>query len=477
MSLVIQTENLPVAVIFPAMLLALPLRREVRSYRQLPLMLYQFGTKFRDEIRPRFGVMRAREFYMKDAYSFHTDEKDLEKYYIEARDAYKKICDRCGFKYRAVEASSGLIGGSFSHEFMVLADTGEEEIVWCDCGYGANINKAECKKEETKSSEKPEKLNEVQTPGKLSVKDVSEFLKADAKKFIKSMIYEVDGKPVMVLVRGDYDINETKVMSALDAQDIRLASAELVKSVSGAETGFAGPVNLKKKIKIIADLSVENLVNAVSGANKTDCHFMNINIGRDFTPDLIADLRLVKRGDKCLCCGKEFEFSRGIEVGHIFKLGLKYSKAMKATYLDDKGKENLMVMGCYGIGVSRIVAATIEQSNDENGIIWPVQIAPYKVVIVAVNWADEQTRKVAEDLYAKLNSAGIETLLDDRDERAGIKFKDADLIGIPYRITVGERNLKENKVEFKSRTQKNADAKLVPLENIVAEVKNLLKIN
>ena len=450
-------------------------RREVRSYRQLPLMLYQFGTKFRDEIRPRFGVMRAREFYMKDAYSFHADEKDLEKYYIEVRDAYKKICDRCGFKYRAVEASSGLIGGSFSHEFMVLAETGEEEIVWCSCGYGANINKAECKKEEVKTSEKPEALKEVHTPGKMSVKDVSEFLKADAKKFIKSLIYEADSQPVMVLVRGDYDINETKVMSVLEAQEIRLAGAELVKEVSGAETGFAGPVNLKKKIKIIADLSVEGLVNAVSGANKTDHHFTNINIGRDFTPDLVADLRLVRRGDKCLSCGKEFEFSRGIEVGHIFKLGLKYSKAMNATYLDEKGKDNLMVMGCYGIGVSRILAATIEQSNDENGIIWPVQIAPYKVVVVGVNWADEQTRKVAEDLYAKLNSEGIETLLDDRDERAGIKFKDADLIGIPYRITVGERNLKENKVEFKARTQKNTEAKLIPVENIIAEVKSLLK--
>ncbi len=451
-------------------------RREVRSYRQLPLMLYQFGTKFRDEIRPRFGVMRAREFYMKDAYSFHADEKDLERYYQEAFSAYKKICDRCGFKYRPVEATSGLIGGSFSHEFMVLADTGEEEIVWCTCGYGANIDKAECKREEVKPKEKLENLKEAHTPGKKSVEEVSEFLKLEPEKFIKSLVYEIDGKPVLVLIRGDYDVNEAKVMMALEATELKLAGNEIVKEVSGAETGFAGPVNLKKNIKIIADFSVENIVNAVSGANKTDYHLLNINIGRDFKVDLVTDLRKARRGDKCHCCGKEFEFSRGIEIGHTFKLGLKYSKAMNAAYLDEKGKENLMQMGTYGIGVSRIVAATIEQSNDENGIIWPVPLAPYQVIIVPVNWADPETRKKSEELYEKLNSLGIETLLDDREERAGIKFKDADLIGIPYRVTIGEKGLKDGKVEFKSRTQKNSEAKLIPFEDIVTEIRKELKI-
>ncbi|MCX5781140.1 MAG: proline--tRNA ligase [Elusimicrobia bacterium] len=452
-------------------------RKDVRSYRQLPLMLYQFGTKFRDEIRPRFGIMRAREFYMKDAYSFHTDEKDLENYYQQAYNAYKKICDRCGFKYRAVEASSGLIGGSFSHEFMVLAETGEEEIAWCGCGYGANINKAECKKEEASGSEKKGTLKEVHTPNKRSVEEVAEYLKADPKKFIKSLIYEADGKPVMVLVRGDYDVNETKVMTILDCADLKLAGNEVVKNFSGAEIGFAGPVNLKKKIKILADFSVENIINGISGANKTDCHYAGINIGRDFTADIAADLRKIKHGDKCNHCGKVLEFSKGIEIGHAFKLGQKYSKSMKAAYLNEKGEENLMVMGCYGIGVSRIVAATIEQSNDENGIIWPVPLAPYKVIIVTINSADEQTRKKSEEIYEKLNSSGIETLFDDRDERAGIKFKDADLIGIPYRITVSEKNLKDNKVELKARWQKNTETQFIPIENVLSEIKKALKID
>lgn len=450
-------------------------RREVRSYRQLPLMLYQFGTKFRDEIRPRFGVMRAREFYMKDAYSFHTDEADLERYYQVMFEAYKRVCDRCGFKYRAVEATTGAIGGSFSHEFMVLADTGEEEIAWCECGYGANSEKAEFAIAAVSAAAPiPASPEEVHTPNLRSVEEVGKFMKADERSFIKTLIYVADETPVVVLVRGDYSVNEAKVQSVLGCGQIELASEAVIAAVTGAPVGFAGPVGLKQKVKIIADHSVAAIVDGISGANKQDYHISHIRMGRDFTPDIVADVRTVVRGDRCPKCSKELQFSRGIEVGHVFKLGLKYSKSMKANYLDAEGKENLMVMGCYGIGVSRIVAATIEQSHDDNGIIWPVGLAPYTVVVVPVNVADEQIRSTAEDIYRQLQAAGIDAIIDDRDERAGIKFKDADLIGIPYRITVGEKNLKNGNVEFKARWETNAQCKLVKAGEAVATLQAAL---
>lgn len=450
-------------------------RREVRSYRQLPIMLYQFGTKFRDEIRPRFGVMRAREFYMKDAYSFHADEADLERYYQVMFEAYKRVCDRCGFKYRAVEATTGAIGGSFSHEFMVLADTGEEEIAWCECGYGANSEKAEFAVSPAPAmpalASAPE---EVHTPNLRSVEEVGKFMKADERRFIKTLIYVADETPVVVLVRGDYNVNEAKVQSVLGCGQIELADEKVIAAVTGAPVGFAGPVGLRQKVKVIADHSVAAIEDGVSGANKQDYHLSHIRMGRDFTPDIVADVRTVVRGDLCPKCSKELQFSRGIEVGHVFKLGLKYSKSMKATYLDAEGKENLMVMGCYGIGVSRIVAATIEQSHDDNGIVWPVGLAPYTVVVVPVNVSDEQVRSTAEDIYRQLQAAGIDALIDDRDERAGIKFKDADLIGIPYRITVGEKNLKNGNVEFKARWETNAQSKLVKAGEAVAALQTAL---
>ena len=444
-------------------------RREVRSYRQLPLMLYQFGTKFRDEIRPRFGIMRAREFLMKDAYSFHTDEKDLERYYTEVFEAYKRICDRCGFVYRPVEAASGAIGGSFSHEFMVLAETGEEEIVSCECGYGANSEKAEFKVWEAKpSADALEELKEVHTPQVSSVGDVGKLLKQHERKFIKTMIYTADGKPVVALIRGDFEINEHKLQALLGAAAVELADEKTIEKVTGAPLGFAGPQGLKN-VRIIADHSVKGVVNGITGANKKDYHVTGVNPGRDFNPETYADLRFVKKGDKCAKCGKELVFSRGIEVGHTFKLGLKYSKAMKASYLDEVGKENLMVMGCYGIGVSRMVAATIEQSNDAEGIIWPVNLAPYQVSVVPVNYEDAATKKAADDIYGKLTAAGLDVILDDRNERAGMKFKDSDLIGIPYRITIGERNLKDGNVELKARKDGQKGSRLVPLDAIVAE--------
>lgn len=446
-------------------------RKDVKSYKQLPLMLYQFGTKFRDEIRPRFGIMRAREFLMKDAYSFHTDDADLEKYYKTMFDAYTNICIRCGFKFRAVEAAAGAIGGSFSHEFMVLADTGEEEIAWCSCGYGANTEKAECFECEKTDSSKPLAMEEIKTPNMKSVEEVAEYLKEDPKKFIKTMLYVSDGTPVIVLIRGDFEVNEVKLQAYLDSVELTLADEETIEKITGAPLGFAGPVNLKEKVKILADLSVKNIVNGVTGANKKDYHLKNVNPERDFKYDDITDLRKILKGDTCPRCKKDkVDFSRGIEIGHAFKLGTKYSKSMNAAYLDANGKENLMVMGCYGIGVTRILAATIEQSHDENGIIWPDNMAPFEVVIIPVNFEDIKTKEVTENIYKELSSKGLDVLIDDRDERAGFKFKDADLIGIPYRITIGEKNLANGNIEFKARKDGKDAIKLLKPEEVIKEI-------
>ncbi|MDR0978332.1 MAG: proline--tRNA ligase [Endomicrobium sp.] len=427
-------------------------RKEIKSYKQLPLMLYQFGTKFRDEIRPRFGIMRSREFLMKDAYSFHSDEADLEKYYKVMFDAYTNVCRRCGLNFRAVEAASGAIGGSFSHEFMVLADTGEEEIAWCSCGYGANSEKAECLPA-VYTPQESLPLEEVSTPNIGSVEDVAGFLNASPETFIKTMIYKADEKPVAVLVEGGHEINELKVQSLLGAGSVVLADEETVISVTNAPVGFAGPVGLKG-IKIIADLSVPGISNAVAGANKKDFHLKNVNYKRDYTADIVADVRKVMHGDVCPKCGKKLNFSRGIEVGHVFKLGDKYSKSMHAVYLDKNGRENLMIMGCYGIGVTRIIAAAIEQFHDENGIIWQRNIAPFGVVIIPINYSDAGIKETADRMCRELSSKGIDVLIDDRDERAGIKFKDADLIGIPYRITISAKSLEKGSVELKARKDK-----------------------
>jgi prolyl-tRNA synthetase len=450
-------------------------RKDIKSYRQLPLMLYQFGAKFRDEIRPRFGIMRSREFLMKDAYSFHTDEADLEKYYKTMFDAYTNVCVRCGFNFRAVEAASGAIGGSFSHEFMILADAGEEEIAWCNCGYGANGEKAETlKMEQLQEDFLP--MVAVFTPNVGAVEDVARFLNSYPSKFIKTMIYSADGKPVVVLVRGDHEINEIKLQSLLGATEVVLADEQTVTSITNAPIGFAGPSGLKN-VKIVADLSVVGISNAVTGANKKDYHLRNVNYSRDYKVDIIADVRKVMEGDTCPRCKKEtLKFSRGIEIGHIFKLGAKYSKSLNAAYLDTNGKENLIVMGCYGIGVTRILAATIEQSHDDNGIIWPDNIAPFEVVIIPVNYADEKTEEVTDKIYKKLSAKGLDVLIDDRDERAGIKFKDADLIGIPYRITIGEKNLANGNVELKARRNGKDGVKFLTPESVIVEILKIYKI-
>ncbi len=452
-------------------------RKDVRSYKELPLMLYQFGIKFRDEIRPRFGVMRAREFYMKDAYSFHATEDDAENYYHKVYNAYKKICERCGFKYRDVEAITGAIGGKFSHEFMVLAETGEEVIAHCDCGYGANVEKAECVRYEPRAmSHEPLTTKEIHTPKMKTVEEVGAFLKLPSSQFIKTLVYIANNVPYIVLVRGDCEINESKLAQHLGVAEVELAPAEIVQKITGAALGFAGPVNLPssaKDIKILADYSVENIENGVSGANRNDYHLVNITIYRDYTPSEILDLRCTKEGDICPKCKRgKLQFSRGIEIGHTFKLGKKYSELLNATFLDSDGMAKHFIMGCYGIGVSRIIAAAIEQNNDKDGIIWHLNIAPFQVVISPVDYADERIRAASYKIYNELLSNNIEVLLDDRDERAGIKFKDADLLGIPLRITVGKKKLNEGKVELKLR--KESSAKDIPLESATQKTIKIL---
>jgi prolyl-tRNA synthetase len=413
---------------------------------------------------------------MKDAYSFDRNNQKAEETYLKVFAAYKKVFSRCGLSFVPVEADPGLIGGSFSHEFMVLAQTGEEEIVSCSCGYAANREKAEFKIGEEKEGEKGEKeknLEEVYTPDLRTVEEVGNFLKLPAEKFIKTLIYVTSkGKPVAVLLRGDHTVNEIKLKKCL-GEEANLAEAKVIEEVTGAPLGFAGPVGLEGKIEIIADYGVKAIHNAVSGANKKDYHLININLPRDFSVDKFADLRKAEKGDFCFRCGEELKFSRGIEVGHTFKLGTKYSQALEATFSEEDGQRKYFVMGCYGIGVSRIVGAAIEQYHDEEGIIWPLTIAPYQVIILPLSLKDERQKKVGEEIYQDFLNEGIEVLLDDRDERAGVKFKDADLIGIPIRITVSERGLREDKVELKLRQEKKGS--FVSLEEVKEEVLKIIK--
>ncbi|MCK5241308.1 proline--tRNA ligase [bacterium] len=446
-------------------------RKSVRSYRQLPINLYQMHTKFRDEIRPRFGVMRAREFIMKDAYSFDRDDKGAEDAYKKMFETYQSIFKRCGLRFKAVEADSGAIGGSFSSEFMVLADTGEEAIASCTkCSYAANVEKAQGRIASPNIQEAPQEKKLVATPGKHTVEEVAEFLQVPITRLAKTMLYFADGKLYAVVIRGDREVNEIKLKNAIAATELVLANPEQIKQATGAPVGFAGPFDLKGIEKVLLDDSLEGAVNLVSGGNQADTHATGVNLGRDFTPTEVCDLRVAQAGDLCPSCGEPLTIERGIEVGHVFKLGLKYSQAMKATFLDEAGKEQYCVMGCYGIGVSRIAAAAIEQNHDEFGICWPLPLAPYQVVLLPVAPKDPKAREMAEAVYAELQAAGVEALLDDRDERAGIKFKDADLIGIPLRLTFG-KSVAENKIELKRRDQKEAE--LVPRLGIVARIKML----
>ena len=426
-------------------------RDTIRSYRQLPVTLYQIQHKYRDEKRPRFGVVRSREFVMKDAYSFDVDEAGLDKSYLIMKDAYCKIFDRCNLDYILVDADSGAMGGSGSQEFMVKSSVGEDAIAYCPaCDYAANEEKAPCPKVEAPKDFEMLAMEKIETPHVKTIEELMEFMHSEPTAFAKTILYNIDGKIVAVMVRGDREINETKLGNLFDATEMNLASFEEVERVTGAAVGFAGPVGLKEKVEVIADFEVTAMQNFIVGANETDYHFKNVNLGRDFTPDRVVDIRCAVEGDPCPKCGKPMAMCRGIEVGHIFKLGTKYSDALHCIYLDKDGKENSMIMGCYGIGVSRTLAAIIEQHYDENGIIWPMAVAPYQVIVVPTTSQDEAVVKMAEEIHDALEKKGIEVLIDDREERAGVKFKDADLIGFPIRITVG-RKAAEGKVEYKLR--------------------------
>ncbi len=451
-------------------------RKEVHSYRQMPINLYQIQTKFRDEIRPRFGVMRCREFVMKDAYSFDAQEEGADKSYEVMYQTYSRIFRRCGLRFRAVEADTGSIGGSFSHEFMVLADTGEDQIVNClKCDYAANLEKAEVNRGALEPSpsnkEKMRPVEEVETPDIRTVEEVTSFLSISPTQLIKTLIFRSDGDVVAALVRGDHDLNEIKLRNLLGAQQVEMAEPELVAEVSGAPLGFAGPMGLK--VRVVADHAIEGMKNAVTGGNRQDLHLRNVNRERDFHVDLFGDLRMITPEDSCPRCGAEVRFGRGIEVGHVFKLGTKYSEAMKAVFLDEDGVEKPIVMGCYGIGVGRTVAAAIEQNHDEDGIIFPIPIAPFEVVILPLQMHEPEVVKISEKIYTDLSESGLDVLLDDRDLRAGVKFNDADLLGTPVRVTVGMRNLKNSELEMKLRTEKESSR--VPLQDAPALIRQKVK--
>ena len=448
-------------------------RREVKSYRQMPLNFYQIQTKFRDEIRPRFGLMRGREFIMKDAYSFDADSCAADLSYEKMYAAYMRIFERCGLNFRAVEADTGTIGGSSSHEFMVLADSGEDAIASCDsCRYAANVEKAETRSVLPVHSTSQTPLEKISTPDKKSICEVAAFLGVQIEQTIKALVFS-NGKGafVMSLLRGDHELNEIKLKNAMDWDDIRMATDDEILSVTGAPVGFLGPIGVKDGLVIIADLALNGMADSVIGANETDSHYIAANLDRDFVIQRMADLRNVVAGDSCPRCESGIiQMWRGIEVGHVFKLGTKYSEKLGATYLDAAGKENIIFMGCYGIGIGRTVAASIEQNHDDNGIIFPIPLAPFHCSVIALNpGKDSAVLAAAEEIYLKLEQLGIEVLFDDRDERPGIKFKDNDLTGIPLRIVVGSKGLLEGKVELKIR--KSGEILLLPIDEAIAQIK------
>jgi prolyl-tRNA synthetase len=433
---------------------------EVRSYREYPMTLYQIQTKYRDEGRPRFGVMRSREFVMKDAYSFDMTEEGLDLSYKKMYDAYCRIFTRLGLDFTIVDADSGAMGGSGSQEFMVKSPVGEDGIAYCDaCGYAANYEKAQCIPEEKEFTDGELPIEKVETPNAHTIEELVSFFGTEPYVFAKTIIYKADDKYIAAMVRGDREINEVKLKNLVGCvDDLELAEPFMVRQLTNAEVGFAGPIGLD--IEVIADLEVAEMKNFIIGANDTGYHYKNVNINRDFTPSRIADIRVITTGDKCPKCGKPIKTAQGIEVGHIFKLGTKYSKALGLNYTDESGEPKTVIMGCYGIGVTRCIAAAIEQGHDENGIVLPVAIAPYQVIVVPVNNREEQQMKLAEEIYEDLKAQGIEVILDDRAERAGVKFKDADLIGIPVRIVVGKK-CAEGIVEYKLRTAESAEEKTV----------------
>ncbi len=454
-------------------------RGDVRSYRQLPLNLYQIQTKFRDEIRPRFGMMRAREFIMKDGYSFDRNPEGARKSYQAMSEAYERVFSRCGLEYRAVEADSGPIGGDVSQEFMVLADSGEDKIAVCDkCKYAANLERAETKKTADTSPTPPtqKQIEKVHTPDLHTVEEVSAYLKCRPRDLVKTLIIKAafnnKEKNFAILIRGDHELNETKLKNHLKCNTLEMADAETGQLVTGAPVGFAGPVGLI--IPIIADSAISSMANFITGANEADYHYINVNRETDFEISQLSDFVNVCDGDPCPKCEGKLKLIKGIEVGHIFILGTKYSTALSCNFLDEQGAETPMVMGCYGIGVGRTAAAAVEQNHDEHGIIWPYPIAPFQVLIVPLDVDDDEVMKLSDSLYNTLTSEGVEVLLDDRQERPGAKFKDADLIGIPLRITIGVRDLKKGLVEIKER-KTGAVEKLAP-DKILEAIRERIRL-
>lgn len=449
------------------------IRGDVRSYRQLPMNVYQIQNKFRDERRPRFGLMRGREFIMKDAYSFDRDEAGLDVSYKLMYDAYTRIFTRCGLTFRPVEADSGAIGGSGSHEFMVIADSGEAEIVYCnECDYAANVEKAEMHVIEA-PEEEAKAVEEVKTPDCKTIADVCAYLNLPVDKSVKAVAFNSEKGLILCFVRGDHEVNEIKVINTVGVNEVEMAEESLL-AAAGTVGGYMGPVGIDpEKTIVVVDSTVMKMHNICCGANKEGYHLLNVNPGRDFTPTYVADIRLIQEGDPCPHCGGKVSKARGIEVGQVFKLFTKYSEAMHATFLDENGKEKPMVMGCYGVGVSRTMAAAIEQNNDKDGMIWPVAIAPYEVLVVPVNTKDEASTQKAEAIYEELKKAGVEAVIDDRNERLGVKFKDADLIGYPLRVVVGPKTLAEGKLEVKVR--RTGEVQMLPLDSdYIAAIKELL---
>ena len=445
--------------------------RNVQSYRDLPLLLYQIQTKFRDEPRPRGGLIRVREFTMKDLYSFDVDEEGLDRSYKKMLQAYQNIYVRCGLPTLLVEADSGAIGGKDSHEFIVIAETGEDEVICCDsCKYTANVDKAESVKDKVEAGE-PLPVEEVATPGVGTIEELSAFLKIPQSHTLKAVFYVADGKLTFVVIRGDLEVNEVKLKNILRCFDLRLATeAEVIEA--GIVAGSASPIGLKG-IKVIADESVTSGTNFVAGGNKPDTHLRNVNYPRDFKADVVADIARAKAGEECPRCGGKLSSMHGIEVGHIFKLGTFLSEKLGALFVDEKGVSHPIVMGCYGIGLGRLLAAAIEQSHDDKGIIWPMPIAPYHIYLCPLYREDSKVSEVAENLYAELEAEGLEVLLDDREESPGVKFNDADLLGMPVRVTISPRTLEKGSVEVKKRSEK--DSQLVPLEGVAQKLKELIK--
>ncbi|WP_227766609.1 proline--tRNA ligase [Zhaonella formicivorans] len=447
-------------------------RREVSSYKQLPLLLYQIQSKFRDERRPRFGLMRGREFMMKDLYSFDRDEEGLKRSYQKMYDAYVNVFTRCGLTFRPVEADSGAIGGSATHEFMVLANSGEAEIVYCEeCNYAANVERAKNMLAE-KETEEFQSLELLYTPDVHTIEQLVDFVNLPAERLLKTLFYDADGKIICAVVRGDREVNEIKLQNLLGCLELKLASDDAIEQLTGSTPGFVGPIGLQG-VSVYVDEEVVSVVNGVAGANKVDHHYLNVNYGRDFSATDIVDIRVVRAGDLCPRCGATLNSARGIEVGQIFQLGTKYSKALGANFVDEKGQEQPIVMGCYGIGVGRTMAAAVEQNHDEKGIIWPLAIAPFEVVVVPVSSKEEIQMELANKVYQELKQAGVDVVLDDRDERAGVKFSDADLIGYPYRITIGKKTVSEHTVDLKHRA--TGEEETISLDNVVEHVIRLVK--